>query len=86
MRSRPPHSGWPSVRIRCRTSPAIDVPTLVITGTADRLIPPDVTAGIAGLVPGAELLRIEGAGHLSNLEAPEAFDTALDGVLTRIGS
>jgi 3-oxoadipate enol-lactonase len=64
----------------------IDVPTLVITGTADRLIPPDVTAGIAGRVPGAELLRIEGAGHLSNLEAPEAFDTALDGVLTRIGS
>jgi 3-oxoadipate enol-lactonase len=66
--------------------PGIDVPTLVLTGTADRLIPPDVTAGIAGLVPGAELLRIEGAGHLSNLEAPEAFDTALDGVLTRIDS
>ena len=66
--------------------PGIEVPTLVITGTADRLIPPDVTAGIAGRVPGAELLRIESAGHLSNLEAPEAFDTALDGVLTRIGS
>ena len=66
--------------------PGIDVPTLVITGTADRLIPPDVTAGIAGRVPGAELLRIEAAGHLSNLEAPEAFDTALDGVLTRLGS
>jgi 3-oxoadipate enol-lactonase len=64
--------------------PGIDVPTLVITGTADRLIPPDVTAGIAGLVPSAELLRIEGAGHLSNLEASEAFDTALDGVLTSI--
>jgi 3-oxoadipate enol-lactonase len=65
--------------------PGIDVPTLVITGTADRLIPPDVTAGIAGRVPGAELLRIEGAGHLSNLESPEAFDTALDGVLTGLG-
>jgi pimeloyl-ACP methyl ester carboxylesterase len=65
--------------------PGIDVPTLVITGTADRLIPPDVTAGIAGLVPGAELLRIEGAGHLSNLEAPEAFDTAVQGVVTLIG-
>ena len=49
----------------------------------DRLIPPDVTAGIAGRVPGAELLRIEGAGHLSNLEAPEAFGEALDGVLNR---
>jgi pimeloyl-ACP methyl ester carboxylesterase len=65
--------------------PGIDVATLVITGTADRLIPPDVTAGIADRVPDAELLRIEGAGHLSNLEAPEAFNTALDGMLTRLG-
>lgn len=66
--------------------PGIDVPTLVITGTADRLIPPDVTAGIAERVPGAELVRIEAAGHLSNLEAPEAFTTAIDGVLTGFGS
>ena len=65
--------------------PTIDVPTLVITGAEDRLIPPDVTAGIADGVDGAELLRIEGAGHLSNLEAPEAFDTALGGVLTGLG-
>jgi pimeloyl-ACP methyl ester carboxylesterase len=65
--------------------PGIDVSTLVVTGTVDRLIPPDVTAGIAERVPGAEILRIEGAGHLSNLEAPEAFNAALDGVLTRFG-
>jgi pimeloyl-ACP methyl ester carboxylesterase len=65
--------------------PTIDVPTLVITGAEDRLIPPDVTAGIADGIVGAELLRIEGAGHLSNLEAPEAFDTALGGVLTGLG-
>jgi 3-oxoadipate enol-lactonase len=60
----------------------IDVPTLVITGTEDKLIPPDVTAGIAAGVPGAELVRIEGAGHLTNLEAPAAFDTALDSVVS----
>jgi 3-oxoadipate enol-lactonase len=65
--------------------PGIEVSTLVVTGTADRLIAPDVTAAIAERVPGAELLRIEGAGHLSNLEAPDAFTTALDGVLTRLG-
>jgi 3-oxoadipate enol-lactonase len=59
----------------------IDVPTLVITGTGDRLIPPDVTAGIAERVEGAELIRIDGAGHLSSLEAPASFDTALDGLL-----
>jgi pimeloyl-ACP methyl ester carboxylesterase len=65
--------------------PGIDVPTLVITGTGDRLIPPDVTAGIAQGVPGAQLLRIEGAGHLSNVEAPGEFNAALEGVLTRVG-
>ena len=64
--------------------PTIDVPTVVITGTADRLIPPDVTAGIADGIEGAELIRIEGAGHLSNLEAPESFDAALDGLLVGI--
>ena len=60
----------------------IDVPTLVITGALDTLIPPDVTAAIAERVPGAELLRIEDAGHLSNLEAPGSFAEALAGVLT----
>jgi pimeloyl-ACP methyl ester carboxylesterase len=64
--------------------PGIDVPTLVITGVGDRLIPPDVTGGIAKGVPDAELLRIEDAGHLSNLEAPDAFNAALDGILTRL--
>ena len=64
--------------------PTIDVPTVVISGTEDRLILPDVTAGIAEGIEGAELIRIEGAGHLSNLEAPESFDAALDGLLAGI--
>ena len=66
--------------------PGIDVPTLVVTGTEDTLIPPDVTAGIAEGVPDAELLRIEGAGHLSNLETPEAFTAALESVLDRVNA
>ena len=55
----------------------IDVPTLVITSTADRLIPPAITAEMAGQIPGARLQTIEGAGHLSNVEAAEAFAEAL---------
>jgi 3-oxoadipate enol-lactonase len=65
--------------------PTIDVPTIVITGSLDRLIPPDVTAGIADGVETAELLRIEGVGHLSNLEAPEAFSEALGELLAGLG-
>jgi 3-oxoadipate enol-lactonase len=62
---------------------AIDVPVLVITSDADTLIPPDVSAAMAPHIPDVQLVTIGGAGHLSNLEAPEAFDDALAGFLQR---
>jgi 3-oxoadipate enol-lactonase len=55
----------------------IDVPTLVITSTGDTLIPPAATSPMAQQIPGARLEVIDGAGHLSNLEAPEAFNRLL---------
>lgn len=64
---------------------AIDVPTLVITSDGDRLIPAAVTAPMAAAIPGAELLTIAGAGHLSNLEAPGDFAEGLAGLLARCG-
>jgi 3-oxoadipate enol-lactonase len=63
---------------------AIDVPTLVITSDADRLIPPEVTVEIAEHVPGAELVSIPDAGHLSNLEAPAPFTEAIAAFLQRL--
>lgn len=56
---------------------AIDVPTLVITSSADTLIPADATTPMSGQIPGAHLEVIQGAGHLSNLEAPEKFTRVL---------
>lgn len=56
---------------------SIDVPTLVITSTADQLIAADVSAEMASRITGARLETIEGVGHLTNLEAPEAFDRLL---------
>ena len=55
----------------------IDVPTLVITSDADTLIPAQVSAPMADQITGARLAVIEGAGHLSNLEAPEVFNALL---------
>jgi len=55
----------------------IRVPTLLLTSTEDRMIAPEVSAEMAGLIPQGRLQTIEGVGHLSNLEAPEAFDAAL---------
>ncbi|MGE3961196.1 MAG: alpha/beta fold hydrolase [Dehalococcoidia bacterium] len=64
----------------------IDVPTLVITSSADALISPDLSKQIADAIPGARLEMIEGAGHLSNLEAPEEFDRLVSEFVSTIGS
>lgn len=63
----------------------IGVPALVITSDEDTLIPASATTPMAEQIPDAELVTIPGVGHLSNLEAPEAFDAALAGLLERTG-
>jgi pimeloyl-ACP methyl ester carboxylesterase len=55
----------------------IDVPTLVVTSGGDRLIPPEVSADMAGRIPGARFEVVEHVGHLSNLQAPDEFDRLL---------
>lgn len=57
--------------------PSIRVPTLVIVGEEDALTPPALSQAMAKAVPGAELAVIAGAGHLSSLENPEAFNARL---------
>ena len=63
----------------------IDVPTLVVTSTGDTLIPPDATTPMASQIPGARLEILEGAGHLSNLEAAEEFNRLLHQQAVRCG-
>jgi pimeloyl-ACP methyl ester carboxylesterase len=57
--------------------PEIRVPTLVIVGAHDVLTPPDESRAIAEGIRGARLVTIDQAGHMSNLENPEAFNAAL---------
>jgi len=64
--------------------PSIDVPTAVIVGEADAITPLDRSTAIADAIPEASLSVLPDAGHLSNLEAPEAFDRAVRAWLTRI--
>lgn len=61
----------------------VAVPTLVITSSADVLIPAAITAPMAGRVPAATLATLAGAGHLSNLEAPVEFNRLLREHLAR---
>jgi 3-oxoadipate enol-lactonase len=59
--------------------PEIAVPTLVVVGTQDALSPPEDGRAMAASMPRARVVEIPGAGHLSNLENPDAFAAALAG-------
>jgi pimeloyl-ACP methyl ester carboxylesterase len=55
----------------------ITVPTLVIGGEEDAISSPEVMAAMAEKIPGSRHVALPGAGHLSNLEAPQGFNAAL---------
>jgi pimeloyl-ACP methyl ester carboxylesterase len=61
----------------CRQLPDLAVPTLVITGTADVIVPPANGRLLAGLLPQAELVEIAGAGHAVNVECAEEFNDSV---------
>jgi 3-oxoadipate enol-lactonase len=56
----------------------ISVPTLVLSGSNDRNAPAPMMAKMAGYIPSATHVEVEGAGHLVNLERPVEFNAALD--------
>jgi pimeloyl-ACP methyl ester carboxylesterase len=55
----------------------ISCPTLVAVGLEDSLTPPAESRTIAATVRGARLVEFPDAGHLSNIESPEAFNRTL---------
>ena len=57
--------------------PSITMPTLVLVGEEDQLTPPALSASMAAALPHASMVVIPRAGHLPNLEQPEAFNAAL---------
>ena len=63
---------------------SIPCPTLVIVGELDALTPPGVAQEYAEQIPGSQLVVITNAGHLSNMEQPEAFLQAIRGFLGSI--
>lgn len=55
----------------------LDVPTLVMTGTADVLVPPGNSELLAERIPGAELVTFPDTGHVFMIESPDAVNAAL---------
>jgi pimeloyl-ACP methyl ester carboxylesterase len=57
--------------------PTVDVPTLVVWGQDDTWIPVDRAHRLHDVIPGARLQLIEDAGHLVQLDQPEALTAVL---------
>ena len=55
----------------------IHVPTLIVVGEQDTITPPALSEQMYQAIKGSEYVAIPDAGHLSNLEQPEAFNAAL---------
>jgi 3-oxoadipate enol-lactonase len=54
---------------------AIRVPTLIICGDEDRPTPPGLSRELHAMIHNSGLAMIFSAGHLTNLEQPDAFNT-----------
>jgi non-heme chloroperoxidase len=66
--------------------PKIDLPTLVVCGSADVMTPPSESRRIAELIPGARLVMLEHAGHMLMLERTEELDALLLGFMREVGA
>ena len=55
----------------------IQAPALVVTGADDAIIPPAEARKLAAEIPDSVLVEIPDAGHLPNLEQPQAFNEAV---------
>jgi pimeloyl-ACP methyl ester carboxylesterase len=53
--------------------PALRIPTLVVFGTVDRVIPPEMGRVYKELMPDSRLVFVYDAGHAVAIERPEAF-------------
>ena len=62
---------------------SLRVPTLVVAGDEDRVLPPEMTRAMAARIPGAEVMLMQGIGHFPPLEQPERFNEAVIDFITR---
>jgi len=64
--------------------PQIAVPTLIMCGDSDPIVPPERAEQMARLLPNATLVTIQNAAHMPMLEQPQATATAIRHFLAAI--
>jgi pimeloyl-ACP methyl ester carboxylesterase len=63
--------------------PALSIPTLVLFGTVDQVIPPDMGHFYKELLPNCNLVFVYDAGHAISSDRPEAFVEAVADFIER---
>jgi len=63
--------------------PEIQVPTLILVGEQDPITPPSDSERMAASIPGARLVRIPGAAHVSNFEKAGEVNRAVAGFVAK---
>ena len=58
--------------------PDLRIPTLVISGDSDQIVPPQNSRNLAARIPDAQLSLIKGGSHLFFLEQPREFNAVLE--------
>ena len=87
-----PHGAAAALRGRARRRDygtllgEITVPTLVVVGRADEFTPVETAELIQRRVTDSTLTIVEDAGHLPNLEQPDAFNTAVAAFLESLAA
>lgn len=77
-KSSSPEHGLPDVLAH------IDMPALVLAGARDRVVHPATSRALAERLPRAELLMLDGVGHMPQLEAPLATARAVERFLSAL--
>jgi len=62
----------------------IKVPTLILTGRQDPACTVDQAIVLHRLIDNSEMVIIENAAHLSNIEQPVVFNTAIRSFIDRV--
>ena len=55
----------------------INLPTLIICGSEDKLSPPEVMKSLANKISNSKFILVEGAGHMTPIENPQAVNQAI---------
>jgi len=64
-----------------RRATALDVPTLVLTGADDRIVPTQATIDLSKRIPGSSLVVLPDCGHVPQEECPGPFIDAVQAFL-----